>query len=201
MPKRRLMGAQTPVDEETKKAFSLPDLPPMSEPNYRRTADIYSPPSTSTLDKVVTFLSNPLTAFRSRKDDMPVFQYPGVNMPVNKSVRARTEDQPIYPIGMPQARGSDSKILPIREVAMMLLMEKLTDKPNWHEKVFDDAIVRKWWQEARTQSENSLFARIMEGKQVSSEQIPMPQTRIISEKAFDFVRGLFLFLMKRKREN
>ncbi|KAL7809065.1 hypothetical protein V8C26DRAFT_412340 [Trichoderma gracile] len=186
MPKRRLVGAEIPADEEFKKAFSLPDLPPLSEPNSRRTADIYSPPSTSALDKVVGFLSNPLTALRSKKDDMPEFQYPGVNMPVNTSMRVRTQDLPIYPIGMPQARGSGSKILPIREVAMMLLMEKLTDKPNWHEKVFDDAIVRKWWEEARTQSENSLFARIMEGKQVYTGQIPMPQTRIISDKAFEF---------------
>ncbi|PTB75248.1 hypothetical protein M440DRAFT_1439803 [Trichoderma longibrachiatum ATCC 18648] len=107
-------------------------------------------------------------------------------MPVNTSMRVRAKDLPVYPIGMPQARASGSAILPIREVAMMLLMEKLTDKPNWHEKVFDEAIVDKWRQEARTQSENGLFARIMQGKQVYSGQIPMPQTRIVSDEAFEF---------------
>lgn len=31
---------------------------------------------------------------------------------------------------------------------MMAIMDRLTDKPEWHRKVFDDAIVSKWKQEA-----------------------------------------------------
>lgn len=95
--------------------------------------------------------------------------------------------EPIYPIGLPDARAANSDILPVREVAMMMLMDNLTDKPNWHEKVFDEAIVAKWRYEARTQSENSLFVRIMEGKW-NPDGIPMPECRIISEAAFEFVR-------------
>ncbi|RFU79345.1 hypothetical protein TARUN_2881 [Trichoderma arundinaceum] len=92
---------------------------------------------------------------------------------------------PLYPIGLPRGRGAASDILPIREVAMMLLMESLTDKPNWHEKVFDEGIVQKWREEAMTQPENGLFSRIMEGKWYT-EDIPLPKSRIISEKAFEF---------------
>ncbi|KAM0261009.1 hypothetical protein ACHAQJ_002444 [Trichoderma viride] len=117
---------------------------------------------------------------------MAGFQYPGVNLPPKTDEYIKFDSLPhVYPIGMPQARGSSSAILPIREVAMMLLMDNLTDKPNWHEKVFDEAIVEKWRQEAMNQSENSLFSRIMEGKWYA-ENIPKPECRIISETAFEF---------------
>ncbi|KAH6603880.1 hypothetical protein Trco_007326 [Trichoderma cornu-damae] len=120
------------------------------------------------------------------QDTQDGFQYPGVNLPLKKSPRWFLDVQPhVYPIGLPEARGSISDILPIREVAMMLLMENLTDKPSWHEKVFDEAIVQKWREEARNQSENGLYARIMEEKWHICE-IPKPECRIISEEAFEF---------------
>ncbi|KAK7745088.1 hypothetical protein SLS53_003323 [Cytospora paraplurivora] len=54
-----------------------------------------------------------------------------------------------YPHGAhPEIYGATSKLLPIREVAMMGIMERLTDKKDWHRKVFDDAIVEKWREEA-----------------------------------------------------
>lgn len=31
---------------------------------------------------------------------------------------------------------------------MMAIMNKITDKPDWDKKVFDESIVRKWRQEA-----------------------------------------------------
>lgn len=99
------------------------------------------------------------------------------------------ERVPIYPIGLPDARAADSYILPIREVAMMMLMDTLTDKPNWHAKVFDETIVAKWRHEAMTQPQHGLFLRIMEGKWDLNKH-PFPQCRILSEAAFDFVRGL-----------
>lgn len=39
-------------------------------------------------------------------------------------------------------------ILTVRELNMMAIMDKITDKPNWDQKVFDDTIVQKWRQEA-----------------------------------------------------
>ncbi|KAM0520740.1 hypothetical protein ACHAPE_003138 [Trichoderma viride] len=116
---------------------------------------------------------------------MAGFQYPRVNLPMGPEY-VRPDDQvPIYPIGLPDARAADSYILPIREVAMMMLMDTLTDKPNWHEKVFDETIVAKWRHEAMTQPQHGLFLRIMEGKW-SSYKHPFPQCRIVSEEAFEF---------------
>ena len=33
--------------------------------------------------------------------------------------------------------GSRSEVLAVKEVAVMILMDTLTDKPDWHKKVFD----------------------------------------------------------------
>lgn len=41
-------------------------------------------------------------------------------------------------------------ILTVRELNMMAIMDKITDKPDWDRKVFDDTIVQKWRQEALT---------------------------------------------------
>lgn len=125
---------------------------------------------------------------------MAGFQYAGINLPMPPEWVPFGDRKPIYPIGFPVARAAKSDILPVREVAMMMLMDNLTDKPDWHKKVFDEAIVAKWRHEALTQSENSLFARIMEGKWYPV-RIPLPECRIVSEAAFEFVRQMTSFLL------
>ncbi|KAJ3459762.1 hypothetical protein MRS44_015835 [Fusarium solani] len=118
---------------------------------------------------------------------MPDFEYPGVNVPLRHGFHRgwRRGSDPNYPVGFPEySKEGWADILPIREVAMMILMDSLTDKPNWHEKVFDEDIVQKWRDEARQQPEDGLFARIMQDKE--SRFIPKPISRIISEQTFDF---------------
>lgn len=44
--------------------------------------------------------------------------------------------------------GWQGQRLTVREIAMLGLMESITDKPNWDTKVFDDTIVEKWRAEA-----------------------------------------------------
>ncbi|OIW27037.1 hypothetical protein CONLIGDRAFT_635262 [Coniochaeta ligniaria NRRL 30616] len=44
--------------------------------------------------------------------------------------------------------GWNGQRLTVREIAMLGLMESITDKPDWDKKVFDDAIVDKWHAEA-----------------------------------------------------
>lgn len=39
-------------------------------------------------------------------------------------------------------------ILTVRELNMMAIMDKITDKTDWDKKIFDEAIVQKWRQEA-----------------------------------------------------
>jgi hypothetical protein len=84
------------------------------------------------------------------------------------------------------AAGCLSELIQVREVMMMMLMDALTDKPNWHEKVFDDTIVAKWRAEAMSQSEEDVYEKILAGKEYG--RIPMPtRTQFITAKVFDYV--------------
>lgn len=78
--------------------------------------------------------------------------------------------------------------MPVREVFMMVLMDRLSDKVDWHKKVFDEEIVAKWRKEALEQPEDKLFSQLVEGK--SGDKVSMPRARIISEATFDFVCDL-----------
>ena len=70
-------------------------------------------------------------------------------------------DNCTYPLGIyPEGSGNSSMIITVREVAMMLVMDRLTDKPNWHIKVFDDGIAEKWRQETMAWPEDDLWNRI-----------------------------------------
>lgn len=44
--------------------------------------------------------------------------------------------------------GFGNRRLTVREIAMLRVMNALTDKPNWNSKIFDEAIVAKWKEEA-----------------------------------------------------
>ncbi|TQV97134.1 DUF1665 domain-containing protein [Cordyceps javanica] len=110
---------------------------------------------------------------------MTAFKYPGFDLDL------RCIEREGYPLGFPNAKGGESKVLQIREVAMMMLMDQITDKPNWHEKVFNEEIVQKWRQGAAEQPEAALFARIMEGKE--SARIRQPP-KIITARAFEYAR-------------
>lgn len=41
--------------------------------------------------------------------------------------------------------------LVVREIAMLQVMDAVTDKPSWQQKILDDTIVKKWREEALTQ--------------------------------------------------
>ncbi|KAF9771346.1 hypothetical protein IL306_011005 [Fusarium sp. DS 682] len=117
----------------------------------------------------------------------PTHLYPGVNIGLREmpEVEFKLKDEKlVYPIGFPNYRMSESVVMPVKEVAMMILMDTLTDKPDWHKKVFDDAIVQKWRDEARQRSEDGLYARVAQDK--LEEGPPKPQSRIITDAAFDY---------------
>ncbi|KFY35493.1 hypothetical protein V494_05861 [Pseudogymnoascus sp. VKM F-4513 (FW-928)] len=108
-------------------------------------------------------------------------EYPGVNV----DLRYYPDHTPQYRMGTHiNCRGAESEILPIREVFMMVLMDRLSDKVDWHKKVFDEEIVSKWRKEALEQPEDKLYSQLVEGK--TGDKVPMPRARIISETAFDY---------------
>ncbi len=110
--------------------------------------------------------------------------YPGVNLPLRYLAQGGVPGIDLYRLGSFEgAEGAQTELLHMREVAMMILMDRLTDKPNWHEKVFDDTIVGKWRSEALTQPEDAVFDEIIAGKRVPM----LRRTRIMTEAAFDYV--------------
>ncbi|ELR05446.1 hypothetical protein VC83_03609 [Pseudogymnoascus destructans] len=109
-------------------------------------------------------------------------EYPGINI----DLRYYNNHGPIYPIGAHgNCFGANSELLPVREVFMMVLMDRLSDKVGWHKKVFDEEIVSKWRKEALEQPEDKLFSQVVEAKG-GGIKVSMPRTRIISEAAFDY---------------
>ncbi|KAL5610871.1 hypothetical protein FOBRF1_006988 [Fusarium oxysporum] len=126
-----------------------------------------------------------LDADASTTETLPKFQYPGVNLSLREELDIdcywRSGREPDHAIGFPEAPDSISDVLPMTEVAMMMLMDNLTDKPDWHSNVFVENIVQKWRDEAREQSKENIFLRIMQGKE--RHRIPQPRSRIISERA------------------
>lgn len=71
---------------------------------------------------------------------MPATEYPGLGLPLRYYDRRGER----YPIGAHYNFAAFcSDIIAVREVAMMYVMDRLTDKADWHKKVFDDAIVSK----------------------------------------------------------
>jgi len=120
-------------------------------------------------------------------------QYPGVGLPLRHFLQIpKEEGETFFRMGAHKTCvGAETPMLPFREVAMLLLMDRLTDKPNWHEKVFDDAIVAKWRQEALTQPEESLRAAVLMDKAAATdlEGTPIPKRhRTVSQRTFDYVR-------------
>lgn len=70
-----------------------------------------------------------------------------------------------YPLGIHgNCYGGDSDLLPVREVAMLAIMDKLTDKSEWHKKVFDDNIVARWRKEALEYPDDLLWKLATGGK-------------------------------------
>jgi hypothetical protein len=83
--------------------------------------------------------------------------------------------------------GADSTMITVREGAMMLVMDRLTDKPNWHIKVFDDEIVTKWKAEALAWPEDDLWDRLINCDQDDDVDMPTP---ILDKECVDYVSGV-----------
>ena len=126
-------------------------------------------------------------------------EYPGFGLPL----RYNGGDYPIGAHG--SCTGSQSDLIPVRELAMMDIMEKLTEKEDWNKKVFDEEIVAKWRKEALAIPNEDLWHLAIAGKvqfwrnaengrrlEISDDDhdwISMPEG-IMSEGAFDCVRCL-----------
>jgi hypothetical protein len=126
--------------------------------------------------------------------------YPGLGLPLRHNEQ---DNYGFYPIGAHgSCYGSESDLLAVRELAMMMVMDRLTDKPEWHKKVFDDTIIAKWREEALAIPDEELWKLSVSGKAQQFEEGGVtlrddwfseqngkpPIENIMDEDAFDFVR-------------
>ncbi|QRD01789.1 hypothetical protein JI435_144630 [Parastagonospora nodorum SN15] len=91
-----------------------------------------------------------------------IHDYPGLGLPLRHLVQ---DKYGFYPIG---AHGSNyeahSEPIFVREVAMMDVIERLTDKTEWSRKVFDEEIVAKWKKEALALKDEDFYRLATSGK-------------------------------------
>ncbi|KZM20738.1 hypothetical protein ST47_g8140 [Ascochyta rabiei] len=72
----------------------------------------------------------------------PRHRYPGLELPLREDARI---DDAFFPIGAHgSCWGANFDPLSVRELAMMSIMESLTDEPDWHVKINDENVVSKW---------------------------------------------------------
>ncbi|KAL4860838.1 hypothetical protein BDV12DRAFT_87738 [Aspergillus spectabilis] len=79
----------------------------------------------------------------------PSLDLPGFNLPLDFRP-TRDWNQPVFGNGLDGQDREDGYVgylYTIKELAMMQIMETITDKPNWQEKIFNDAITAKWREE------------------------------------------------------
>lgn len=80
-----------------------------------------------------------------------------------------------------------SSLLPLREVVMMDIMSKLTDKPDWHRKVFDEEIISRWKAEAMAVPDKVWLKAAV----VTKRWKELQGVKFLSEDAWEYVSGLF----------
>ncbi|KFA54266.1 hypothetical protein S40293_07830 [Stachybotrys chartarum IBT 40293] len=94
-------------------------------------------------------------------------QYPGLSLALryfDPSDQLSTAGA-IYPMGISaDCWGSQSEMLLVREAAMMIVMDQLSEKPLWYEKVHDNSIADKWIEEGLAIPVQPLYDTITRGK-------------------------------------
>ncbi|KAI1433153.1 hypothetical protein GGR50DRAFT_688475 [Xylaria sp. CBS 124048] len=108
--------------------------------------------------------------------------YPGLGL--SKQHHPQTWGE-FFPTGHHEdCLGSISDLLQVRELAMMHIMDRLSDKVDWHKKVFDEKIVAKWREEALAYPDEDLWNLTI--TRSDPHVFPTPITGILTEKSFDY---------------
>lgn len=111
--------------------------------------------------------------------------YPGLGLPLRQYPQ---DGKRFYPLGLhADCSDSDSALLPVREVAMMNIMERLTDKKNWHEMIFNDEIVRQWRKEALEHPNILYWKQATDNKGANAIDDVRRPPAIMDAATFDYV--------------
>jgi hypothetical protein len=78
-------------------------------------------------------------------------------------------------------------MLPVREVAMMNIMERLTDKEDWHKKIFNEETVKEWRKEALEYPNVSYWKEATANKNADAVVDVRRPPGIMDAATFDYV--------------
>ena len=78
--------------------------------------------------------------------------------------------------------------LVVREIAMMMIMERFTDKPEWHLEIFDDEIASQWAAEALELPVKPLYDEIMRDRGSFETDGVRPLDSILDRSCVEYVR-------------
>jgi len=76
-------------------------------------------------------------------------KFPGLGLPIDYD----EEDLPTFPLAVGDDPWVSQGVIK-REQRMLNFISHITDKPDWHVKVFDEAIVSRWRAEADVRPED-----------------------------------------------
>ncbi|KAF4630381.1 hypothetical protein G7Y89_g7765 [Cudoniella acicularis] len=104
---------------------------------------------------------------------MSRFDLPGLNLPLSWVPRSKSYKGPAEGEGRDLIKTALNEtdmqdgwtrlpLTTLREITMMQIMNALTDKPGWEEKVFDNAIAEKWKAEAMATEDRDVTQKMMD---------------------------------------
>ncbi|KAF7549930.1 hypothetical protein G7Z17_g6066 [Cylindrodendrum hubeiense] len=128
---------------------------------------------------------------------MPAYPGLGLDLRYHDQVEGRRD---LYPMGIHQnCYGSDSEMLLVREVAMMTIIDRLSDKPDFHVKVFDDAIAKKWTEEALALPVKQVYDEIVKGSEYNGNDLGYHRRKATNRLDFILDEGCLDYCIKELR--
>jgi hypothetical protein len=137
----------------------------------------------------------------AERTKLPGFGLPIQEMPEYALLPKKYHDAPTltylrFPNAIADWCGSSG--VTIYERRMLGLMGQITDKPNWHEKVFDHTIVARWWAEADALNETGVAGEELTGSGTGPEGDHDDESRRVKTKYLS--RAMFDFCMAELRD-
>lgn len=149
---------------------------------------IHSSQNIHCLDRLKSVMDNLTRRPGSQPEatESPRIALPGFGLPLKEMPEYREKggkgDRTYLRLPHAIADWCGSSGVTVYERRMLGLVSQITDKPNWDEKVFDETIVDKWWQEAQAKNEGG----DEEDDDGENEDVQTEDT-YFSKRMFDYV--------------
>lgn len=94
---------------------------------------------------------------------------------------------PVHPMGH-GADCLDVEYLTVREVAMIIVMDRFTDRPEWESEIFDDGFTSQWIIDTLKQPVKPLYREIVGGRGKKVTKGLQPLRSVLDRSCLNYVR-------------